>query len=43
MPFRQHAKKIVDAVAGRGECELVEQVAAELPLLAILDLMGVDI
>jgi len=40
--FRQHAKHIVDAVAKRGECEFVEEVAAELPLLAILDLMGVD-
>jgi cytochrome P450 len=41
--FRQHAKNIVDAVATKGECEFVEEVAAELPLLAILDLMGVDL
>ncbi|HEB28970.1 MAG TPA: cytochrome P450 [Porticoccus sp.] len=41
--FRQHAKNIVDAVAAKGECEFVEDVAAELPLLAILDLMGVDL
>ena len=41
--FREHAKSIVDAVAKRGECEFVEEVAAELPLLAILDLMGVDL
>jgi cytochrome P450 len=40
--FRQHAKRIVDAVAQRGECEFVEEVAAEMPLLAILELMGVD-
>lgn len=40
--FREHARHIVDAVAKRGECEFVEEVAAELPLLAILDLMGVD-
>lgn len=41
--FRQHAREIIDAVANRGECEFVEEVAAELPLLAILDLMGVDL
>ena len=41
--FREHARDIVDAVAASGECEFVEQVAAELPLLAILDLMGVDL
>ena len=40
--FRRHARRIVDAVAGRGECEFVEDVAAELPLLAILELLGVD-
>jgi len=39
--FRKHAKEIVDAVASRGECEFVEEVAAELPLIAILDLLGV--
>jgi cytochrome P450 len=36
--FREHARKIVDMVASRGECEFVEEVAAELPLLAILEL-----
>lgn len=40
--FREHARRIVDAVAKRGECEFVEEVAAELPLLAILELLGVD-
>ena len=40
--FRAHAKRIVDAVLPRGECEFVEEVAAELPLLAILELLGVD-
>jgi cytochrome P450 len=40
--FRQHAKNIVDAVAKRGECEFLVEVAAELPLFAILDLLGVD-
>ena len=39
--FREHARRIVDAVASRGECEFVEEVAAELPLLAILELCGV--
>jgi cytochrome P450 len=39
--FREHAKNIVDAVAARGECEFVEEVAAELPLLAILELCGI--
>lgn len=41
--FRQHAKKIVDAVASSGECEFVRDVAAELPLIAILELCGVPI
>jgi cytochrome P450 len=40
--FRAYAKEIIDAVASRGECEFVSEVAAELPLLAILELMGVD-
>lgn len=40
--FRAHAKRIVDAVANRGECEFLEEVAAELPLLAILELLGID-
>ena len=39
--FRAHARRIVDAVAHRGECEFVEEVAAELPLLAILELCGI--
>lgn len=39
--FREHAKNIVDKVASRGECEFVEEVAAELPLLAILELCGI--
>ncbi len=41
--FRAHAKRIVDAVAIRGECEFVEEVAAELPLIAILELLGVPL
>jgi len=41
--FREHARHIVDAVASRGECEFVEEVAAELPLIAILELLGVPL
>lgn len=41
--FRAHAKRIVDAVAAKGECEFVEEVAAELPLIAILELLGVPL
>ena len=41
--FREHARRIVDAVAGRGECEFVEEVAAELPLIGILELLGVPL
>lgn len=43
LKFRGHARTIVDAVVGRGECEFVEDVAAELPLLAILELLGVPL
>jgi len=39
--LREQAKSIVDRVAARGHCEFVEDVAAELPLLAILKLLGV--
>jgi cytochrome P450 len=39
--FQEHARNIVDRVASRGECEFVEEVAAELPLLAILELCGI--
>ncbi len=39
--FRKHARNIIDAVASRGECEFVEEVAAELPLLAILELCDI--
>ncbi|MBT8139840.1 MAG: cytochrome P450 [Gammaproteobacteria bacterium] len=37
----QKAKEIIDNVAHRGECEAVEELAAELPLMAILEIMGV--
>lgn len=39
--FLGYAKEIIDSVASRGECEFVTEVAAELPLMAILDLCGV--
>lgn len=39
--FKSYAKSIVDAVASKGHCEFVTEVAAELPLMAILDLCGV--
>ncbi len=39
--FREHARRIIDSVASRGECEFVGEVAAELPLLAILELCGI--
>ena len=41
--FREHAKRIVDAGASLGACEFVEEVAAELPLIAILELLGVPL
>ncbi|MEP1469498.1 MAG: cytochrome P450 [Halieaceae bacterium] len=41
--FRQHARQIIDNVIARGECEFVEEVAAELPLIAILELLGVPL
>lgn len=39
--FTAYAKEIVDAVVSKGECEFITEVAAELPLMAILDLCGV--
>ena len=39
--FERYAKEIVDTVASRGDCEFITEVAAELPLMAILDLCGV--
>jgi len=38
---RLRARAIVDAVAPRGECDFVADLAAELPLQMIADLMGV--
>ncbi|HCH20421.1 MAG TPA: cytochrome P450 [Cellvibrionales bacterium] len=39
--FEVYAKQIVDSVASKGECEFITEVAAELPLMAILDMMSV--
>jgi cytochrome P450 len=39
--IRALARRIVDAVAPRGECEFVEDVAAELPLQVICEMMAV--
>ena len=41
--FKAYAKDIVDAVASKGHCEFITEVAAELPLMAILALCGVPI
>jgi cholest-4-en-3-one 26-monooxygenase len=41
--FGEHARRIVDAVASKGTCEFVEEVAAELPLIGILELLGVPL
>ncbi len=39
--FRQVAREIVDRIIDRGECEFVADVAAELPLIAICELVGI--
>ena len=41
--FREIARNIVDKAVAGGECEFVEEIAAELPLIAICELMGVPI
>ena len=41
--FREHAKRIIDDVASKGECEFAEDVATELPLIGILELLGVPL
>lgn len=38
---RQLTREIIDAVAERGECDFVTDIAAELPLHVIADMMGV--
>jgi cholest-4-en-3-one 26-monooxygenase len=39
--MRQHSRRILDHVTERGECEFVFDVAAELPLRVIADILGV--
>ena len=39
--LRERATRIVDAIADRGECDLLSEVAVELPLQAVAALMGV--
>jgi len=39
--IRDRARSIVDEVAARGECEFVEDIAAELPLQVICEMIGV--
>ena len=41
--FEEVAREILDRVLAEGECEFVEDVAAELPLIAICELMGVPL
>lgn len=41
--LREHAERIVSEVLPRGECEWVEDVAAELPLLAVLEMLGIPV
>ncbi|WP_373084062.1 cytochrome P450 [Zhongshania sp.] len=38
---RVHARAIIDAVIEKGECDFVRDIAAELPLLTILELFGI--
>jgi cytochrome P450 len=38
---RERARKIVDAVAPRGECDFVSDIAASLPLEIICEMMGI--
>jgi cholest-4-en-3-one 26-monooxygenase len=40
-PIRRVCAELVDAVAERGECDFVAEVAAELPLQVIAELMGI--
>jgi cytochrome P450 len=39
--LRERAARIVDAIADHGQCDLLSEVAAELPLQAVAALMGV--
>src|ERR1700694_4437844 len=39
--MRERCTRIIDAVAEKGDCDFVTEVAAELPLQVIADVMGV--
>jgi len=39
--IRAHAGRIVDNIAEKGSCEFVEELASELPLILICELMGI--
>src|SRR5262245_57051057 len=41
--IRDLARRIVDAIATRGECDFVADVAAELPLQVIVEMIGVPV
>jgi cytochrome P450 len=41
--IRAHARRIVDNVARKGSCEFVRELACELPLVLICELMGVPV
>ncbi len=41
--LEHEAKGIIDAIIDRGECDFVTEVAAELPLQVILEMMGVPL
>jgi cholest-4-en-3-one 26-monooxygenase len=41
--IRKHARAAVDRVARKGECEFVEELACELPLTLICELMGIPV
>jgi len=41
--IRRHARDVVDRVAKKGECDLVEDLACELPLTLICELVGVPL
>ncbi len=40
---REMARKIIDAVAARGQCDFVTDIAAELPLQVIAEMIGVPL
>jgi len=41
--IRDAAREIVDRIASKGECEFVSEIASELPLVLICELLGVPV